>query len=69
MSDRGIALAGPDAVGDLPAGLADDVAGAALLLARRLHAGGTLWCASPAWPHHAQHVAVEFIHPVIVGKP
>ena len=54
---------------DLPAGLADDLACAALLLARRLHTGGTLWCASPAWPHHAQHVAVEFVHPVIVGKP
>ena len=53
----------------LPAGLADDLAAAALLLARRLHAGGTLWCASPAWPHHAQHVAVEFVHPVVVGKP
>ena len=56
-------------VGDLPPGLADDVASASLLLARRLHAGGTLWCASPAWPHHAQHVAVEFVHPVVVGKP
>lgn len=53
----------------LPAGLADDLAAAALALARRLHAGGTLWCAAPAWPHHAQHVAVEFVHPVIVGKP
>jgi hydrogenase maturation factor/phosphoheptose isomerase len=52
-----------------PAGLAQDLAAASLLLARRLHAGGTLWCASPAWPHHAQHVAVEFVHPVIVGKP
>lgn len=53
----------------LPEGLAEDLASASLLLARRLHAGGTLWCASPAWPHHAQHVAVEFVHPVIVGKP
>jgi hypothetical protein len=60
------AEAGP---ADLPAGLADDLGSAALLLARRLHAGATLWCASPAWPHHAQHVAVEFVHPVIVGKP
>jgi hydrogenase maturation factor len=57
------------AAADLPAGLPDDVATAALLLSRRLSAGGTLWCASPAWPHHAQHVAVEFVHPVIVGKP
>jgi hydrogenase maturation factor/phosphoheptose isomerase len=53
----------------LPDGLADDLAAASLVLARRLHAGGTLWCASPTWPHHAQHVAVEFVHPVIVGKP
>jgi hydrogenase maturation factor len=30
--------------------------------------GATLWCWSPAWPHHAQHIAVEFVHPVIVGK-
>lgn len=55
--------------GALPEGLAEDLAAASLALARRLHAGGTLWCASPAWPHHAQHVAVEFVHPVIVGKP
>lgn len=53
----------------LPDGLAEDLAAASLLLAQRLLAGGTLWCASPAWPHHAQHVAVEFVHPVIVGKP
>lgn len=53
----------------LPGGLAEDLAAASLALARRLHAGGTLWCASPSWPHHAQHVAVEFVHPVIVGKP
>jgi hypothetical protein len=55
--------------GGLPAGLADDLATASLVLARRLHAGGTLWCASFAWPHHAQHLAVEFVHPVVVGKP
>ena len=54
---------------DLPPGLAEDLAAASLALARRLHRGGTLWCASPTWPHHAQHVAVEFVHPVIVGKP
>jgi hydrogenase maturation factor len=53
----------------LPAGLAADLAAASLALARRLHGGGTLWCASPSWPHHAEHVAVEFVHPVIVGKP
>jgi len=53
----------------LPAGLAHDLAAASFAVARRVHAGGTLWCASPSWPHHAQHVAVEFVHPVIVGKP
>ena len=36
--------------------------------ARRFHAGATLWCLAPRWEPHAQHVAVEFVHPVIVGK-
>jgi hypothetical protein len=27
-----------------------------------------MWCASSVWPFHAHHVAVEFVHPVIVGK-
>ena len=49
-------------------GLAEDLARASLALARRFAAGGTLWCASPTWPFHAHHVAVEFVHPVIVGK-
>ncbi len=52
----------------LPEALAENLAAASLALARRLSSGATLWCASPAWPHHAQHVAVEFVHPVIVGK-
>jgi hypothetical protein len=39
-----------------------------MALARRMHAGATLWCWSPQWPQHAQHVAVEFVHPVIMGK-
>jgi len=47
----------------------DALASAALRLARRFHAGATLWCWSPVWPSHAEHIAVEFIHPVIVGKP
>jgi hypothetical protein len=59
----------PGPTSDLPPGAAQDVAAAALLLARRAADGATLWCASPAWPHHAQHVAVEFVHPVVVGKP
>ncbi|MDP8970024.1 MAG: hydrogenase assembly protein HupF, partial [Actinomycetota bacterium] len=48
--------------------LAEDLAAASLALARRFAAGATMWCASPTWPHHARHVAVEFVHPVIVGK-
>jgi len=49
-------------------GLSEDLARASLAMARRFHAGGTMWCVSPAWPFHAHHVAVEFVHPVIVGK-
>lgn len=49
--------------------VADDLARAALAMARRYSApGATLWCASPSWTFHAHHVAVEFVHPVIVGK-
>jgi hydrogenase maturation factor len=47
---------------------AEDLAAAALSLARRFGAGGTMWCVAPRWPSHARHVAVEFVHPVIVGK-
>ena len=50
------------------AGLADDLAAAALSLARRFAAGATMWCTSPRWPAHGRHVAVEFVHPVVVGK-
>jgi len=49
-------------------GLSEDLARASLAMARRFHAGGTMWCVSPEWPFHAHHVAVEFVHPVIVGK-
>jgi len=48
--------------------VAEDLARASLALARRFSAGATMWCASPDWPFHAHHVAVEFVHPVIVGK-
>jgi hydrogenase maturation factor len=48
--------------------LSEDLAAAAFAMARRFAAGTTMWCASPTWPHHARHVAVEFVHPVIVGK-
>lgn len=48
--------------------LADDLASASLALARSFHAGATLWAASPEWEPHAHHIAVEFVHPVIMGK-
>ncbi|HEV2070806.1 MAG TPA: HypC/HybG/HupF family hydrogenase formation chaperone [Acidimicrobiales bacterium] len=51
-----------------PTGFFDDLARASLALARRFAAGGTLWCASPGSAFHAHHVAVEFVHPVIMGK-
>jgi hypothetical protein len=51
---------------DLDAGA--DLARAALSLARRFAAGGTLWCLAPEWPEHGRHVAVEFVHPVVMGK-
>ena len=46
----------------------DVLAAAALALARRFTHGATMWCIAPDWPEHARHVAVEFVHPVIVGK-
>jgi len=52
----------------LDGGLADDLAAASLALARRFAAGATMWCISPQWEPHAHHMAVEFVHPVIVGK-
>jgi hypothetical protein len=51
----------------LAVGPAEDLAAAALSLARRFADGATMWCVAPAWPSHARHVAVEFVHPVIVG--
>ena len=48
-------------------GRAEDLAGAALAVARRFAAGATMWCVSPTWPEHGRHVAVEFVHPVVVG--
>lgn len=48
--------------------LSADLAAASLALARRFHDGATLWVISPQWEPHAHHVAVEFVHPVIMGK-
>lgn len=59
-ADSGVELIGKD--------LSADLATAALALARRFHAGATLWVVSPQWEPHAHHVAVEFVHPVIMGK-
>jgi hydrogenase maturation factor len=49
-------------------GPAEDLATASLALARRFAAGATMWCVAAEWPAHGRHVAVEFVHPVIVGK-
>jgi hypothetical protein len=52
----------------LEAVLADDLAACALRLSRRFAAGATLWAVAPAWVEHARHLAVEFVHPAVVGK-
>ncbi len=44
-----------------------DLANSALALARVFSAGGRLVVVAPGRHDHAQHVAVEFIHPAIVG--
>lgn len=45
------------------------IADACWEMARRFHQGGRLLAfGSGAWASDAQHVAVEFVHPVIVGK-
>jgi D-sedoheptulose 7-phosphate isomerase len=52
--------------------LADDagqVAAACHAMATRFHRGGKLVCFGSGVPStDAQHIAVEFVHPVIVGK-
>jgi hydrogenase maturation factor len=52
----------------LGAELAEDLAATALTLARRFAAGATMWSIAPSWEPHALHIAVEFVHPVIMGK-
>jgi hypothetical protein len=47
MVDTGVAGAA-----GLDAGLGEDLARAALALARRFAAGATMWCLAPAWPEH-----------------
>ena len=48
--------------------LAEDLAATALTLAKRFAAGATMWSIAPSWEPHALHIAVEFVHPVIMGK-
>lgn len=50
-----------------PVAVGQELARAALVLARRFAGGATLWCVAPRAPEHAQHLAVEFVHPVIMG--
>ena len=52
----------------LGAELAADLASAAFTLAKRFAAGATMWSIAPSWEPHALHIAVEFVHPVIMGK-
>jgi hypothetical protein len=52
----------------LGAELAADLAAAAFSLAKRFAAGATMWSIAPSWEPHALHIAVEFVHPVIMGK-
>lgn len=48
---------------------AERIAEACWAMARRFHQGGRLLAfGNGAWATDAQHVAVEFVHPVIVGK-
>lgn len=49
-------------------GLAADLAAAAFAIAGRFAAGATMWSIAPSGEPHALHIAVEFVHPVIVGK-
>lgn len=50
------------------AGMAADLATASFAMARRFAAGATLWSVAPRFEPHALHIAVEFVHPVIIGK-
>lgn len=48
--------------------MAEDLAATAFTLAKRFAAGATMWSIAPSWEPHALHIAVEFVHPVIMGK-
>jgi hypothetical protein len=60
-SDRGLGA-------ELAHELAEDLARTAFTLAKRFAAGATMWSIAPSWEPHALHIAVEFVHPVIMGK-
>ena len=51
----------------LSADSAQDLAATAFTLAKRFAAGATMWAIAPGAEPHAQHIAVEFVHPVIMG--
>jgi len=63
-----MAIMGSSVTSGLEDGPTADLAVASLALARRFAAGATMWCVAPQWPSHGRHVAVEFVHPVVVGK-
>ncbi len=52
----------------LGAELAADLAATAFTLAKRFAAGATMWSIAPGSEPHALHLAVEVVHPVIMGK-
>lgn len=52
---------------DADAEVPDGIAVAALALARRFDRGATVWCWSAVHDDHARHVAVEFVHPAVLG--
>jgi len=62
------AMSGTDRTSAPDGLIADALSSAALALARKFARGATMWCVAPEWPSHSRHVAVEFVHPVIVGK-
>lgn len=66
MTLMGSATEGTDA-GSTDSAVSTLLAAAALSLARGFAQGSTLWCWAPGASQHAQHVAVEFVHPVVAG--
>ncbi|MBY0442600.1 MAG: hydrogenase assembly protein HupF [Mycobacteriaceae bacterium] len=63
-----MSMTGQPGAGVVDMNMSADLATAALDLARRFRHGATLWVLAPQWEPHAHHVAVEFVHPVVVGK-